>query len=129
MGDIRFMRVPERFQTIDINRWGLSKSVVALLRHDAESISRLDRVRHQRLFPPQYRPKTIEVFYDDACGIKSVDGRIIDDRIPSDKSIPTSIEVWFDGETAMFSIDSETIVDRTTSSVSLLDLLKNNISA
>jgi|GEM_PF-3512588 len=122
------MRLPNRFHAIDINSWRLSKSVVALLRHDAELISRLDRVRHQRLFPPQYRPKTIEVFYDDTCWIKSVDGRIIYSEIPSGKSIPTTIEVRFDGEIAMFSIDSETIVDRTTSSVSLLELLGNNIS-
>jgi len=122
------MRIPDRFHAIDINSWGLSKSVVALLRHDPELISRLDRVRHQRLFSPQYRPKTIEVFYDDTCWIKSVDGRIVYSEIPSDKSMPTSIEVRFDGEIAMFSIDSETIVDRTTSSVSLLELLGNNIS-
>ena len=120
------MRIPH---TIDINSWGLSKSVSALLRHDAELISRLDRVRHQRSFPPQYRPKTIEVFYDDVCWIKSVDGRVVHHEIPSDKSITTSIEVRFDGETAMFSIDSETIVDRTTGSVSLLELLGNKISA
>ena len=123
------MRMKSRFYPIDINSWGISKSVVALLHHDPELISQLDRLRHKRVFSLQYRPKTIEIFYDHTCWIKSVDGRIIYHQIPTKKSIPTQIEVRFDGEIAMFSIDSETIVDRTTGSVSLLDLLSNNILA
>lgn len=123
------MRMLDRFHPIDINSWGLSKSVVALVRYDPELISRLDRVRHQRVFSPQYRPKTIEVFYDDICWIKSVDGRIIYHDMSTQKTVPMAIEVRFDGEIAMFSINSETLVDRTNNSVSLLELLGNNISA
>ena len=70
------MRMLDRFHPIDINSWGISKSVVALVRCDPELISRLDRVRHKRLFSAQYRPKTIEVFYDDTCWIKSVDSGV-----------------------------------------------------
>ena len=123
------MRMPNRFPPIDINSWGLSKSVVALLCHNTELISRLDRLRRQRGFPSQYRPKKIEVFYDDACWIKSVDRRVTYHDLPISKSTPITIEVRFDGEIAMFSINSETIVDRTNNSVSLLELLGNNISA
>ena len=123
------MRISGRFHPIDLHNWGVSKSVLALLCRDPELVSHLDLVRHKRLFSPKYRPTTIEVFYDDTCWIKSVNGQIIYREIPIEKSIPTQIEVRFDGEIAMFSIDSEMIVDRTVNSIPLLELLGHNISA
>ncbi len=127
--DIKLMLIPNRFDPINIRSWGLSKSVIGLLSRDPDLVSRLDRVRQCRLFSPKYQPNTIEVFYDDTCWIKSVDGRIIYHKILIKKFIPTVIEVRFDGEIAMFSIDSEMIVDRTVNSAPLLALLGTDVSS
>lgn len=121
------MGFTERFYPLDCKRWGISKSVLELLRRDPELVSRLGRVRCHRSFPPTYRSQIIEIFYDNICWIKSIDGRIIYNPTGTDRAMPTFIEVWFDRELAMFSIDSEQIIDRTTNLSSLGELLGRKV--
>ncbi len=123
------MGFTERFYPLDCKRWGLSKSVLELLSRDPELVSRLGRLRRHRSFPSTYRPQIIEVFYDNICWIKSIDGRIIYNQTGTDCEIPTFIEVWFDRELAMFSIDCEQIIDRTTNLSSLGELLVRKVLA
>ena len=125
---INSIQIFSRCQRIDTRYWGLSKSVTSVLNCNPELLSRLDRVRHQGLFSPDYQPKIIEVFYDDICWIKSVSGQITYSKPPIDQYMPTLIEVRFDDEIAMFSIKLETVVDRTANLAPLLELLGNNIS-
>jgi hypothetical protein len=110
-------------RTIDLHRWGLSKSVVALLRQDPDLLSRLNLARHQRAFSPKYRPTAIEIFHDDRCLIRSIEGQIIYSQVLPEKSIPTLVEVRFDGEIAMFLVNYELVVDRTIHTLPLVSLL------
>jgi hypothetical protein len=103
--------------------WGVSKSVMSLLRNDPDLLSRLEVARHQRAFSSKYRPTVIEIFYDEMCMIRSVDGQIIYNQVIPGTSIPTLLEVRFDGEIAMFLVDCEPVIDHTTSTLPLATLL------
>jgi hypothetical protein len=123
-------------QEIDLERlairastdWGVSKSVMSLLRNDPELFARLDLARHQRPFSSKYRPTTIEIFYDEICLIRAIDDRIIYNQLMPELSIPTLVEVKFDGEMAMFLVNCEPVIDRTTSTLPLANLLRVNPS-
>ncbi len=113
----------ERLAIHATTHWGLSKSVMSFLRNDPDLLARLEVARHQRAFSSKYRPKVIEIFYDEMCMIRSVSGRIIYNRVMPGISIPMLLEVRFDGEIAMFLVNCEPAIDRTTSTLPLATLL------
>jgi hypothetical protein len=113
----------ERLAIRSTAHWGVSKSVMSLLRNDPDLLSRLEVARHQRAFSSKYRPTVVEIVYDEMCMIRSVDGRIIYNQVMPGISIPTLLEVRFDGEIGMFLVNCEPVIDRTTSMLPLATLL------
>ena len=94
-------------------KWGLSQQARAILSQEPEILEDLKKIRKLPPLSPEFKPKSLEIRFDDVTYIRLEREKISYYHPCSEDFQPTFSEYKLDEETVLFHVDGEVVVDRT----------------